>query len=47
MFMPYDENEEEAVMNNNIFGSAIYAMHTVKDIAHVIWNVGWHRDKTK
>ncbi|KAI9873014.1 MAG: hypothetical protein M1823_008027, partial [Watsoniomyces obsoletus] len=22
MFMPYDENEEEAVMNNNIFGSA-------------------------
>jgi hypothetical protein len=47
MFMPYDENEEEAAMNNSIFGSALYAVHTVKDIAHVIWNVGWHRDKTK
>jgi hypothetical protein len=46
MFMPYDEDEETA-LNNNIFGSAMYAVHTVKDIAHVIWNVGWHWDKSK
>ena len=43
MFMPYDENEEEAVMNNTLFGQAIYAVNTFKDIAHVVWNVGWNR----
>lgn len=44
MFMPYDENDEdEAAMNNTIFGQAMYAVNTVKDIAHVVWNVGWHR----
>ena len=47
MFMPYDENEEEAVMNTNLFGSVINSIYTVKDIAHVVWNVGWHRDKPK
>jgi hypothetical protein len=43
MFMPYDENEEEAAMNSSLFGQAIYAVNTVKDIAHVVWNVGWNR----
>jgi hypothetical protein len=43
MFMPYDENEEEAVMNSTLFGQAVYAVNTFKDIAHVIWNVGWNR----
>jgi hypothetical protein len=43
MFMPYDENDEEAVMNNTLFGQAAYAVNTFKDIAHVIWNVGWNR----
>lgn len=43
MFMPYDENEEEAAMNNSLFGQAVYAVNTFKDIAHVVWNVGWNR----
>ena len=42
MFMPY-EDEDEAVMNNTIFGQAIYAVNTFRDIAHVVWNVGWNR----
>ena len=45
MFMPYDEHEEEAAMNNHLFGRAVYAVNTIRDIAHVVWNVGWHRDK--
>ena len=47
MFMPYDENEDEAAMNNSLFGSALKVAYTAKDIAHVIWNVGWVRDKTR
>lgn len=43
MFMPYDENEEEAVMNHTLFGQAMYAVNTFRDIAHVVWNVGWNR----
>ena len=43
MFMPYDENEDEAAMNNTLFGQAMYAVNTFRDIAHVVWNVGWSR----
>ncbi|KIX01652.1 uncharacterized protein Z518_09378 [Rhinocladiella mackenziei CBS 650.93] len=43
MFMPYDENEEEAAMNSTLFGQAMYTVNTFRDIAHVIWNVGWSR----
>ena len=43
MFMPYDDSEEEAVMNSTLFGQAMYAVNTFKDIAHVVWNVGWNR----
>jgi len=43
MFMPYDDNEEEVAMNNTLVGQAMYAVNTFKDIAHVIWNVGWNR----
>lgn len=45
MFMPYDENEDEAAMNNTLFGQALYAVNTFKDIAHVVWNVGWNRHR--
>lgn len=45
MFMPYDENEEEAAMNNTLFGQAMYAVNTFRDIAHVVWNVGWNRGR--
>lgn len=41
MFMPYDE--EEDARNNGILGRVIDTVNTAKDIAHVIWNVGWHR----
>ena len=41
MFMPYDENEEDAIVNRTLFGQALNAVYTVKDIAHVVWNVGW------
>ena len=41
MFMPYDENEEETLVNRTLFGQALNAVYTVKDIAHVVWNVGW------
>ncbi|KAJ9615580.1 protein phosphatase regulator [Cladophialophora chaetospira] len=42
MFMPY-EDEDEAAMNNTLFGQAMYAVNTFRDIAHVVWNVGWNR----
>lgn len=45
MFMPYDESEDEAAMNNTLFGQAMYAVNTFKDIAHVVWNVGWNRNR--
>jgi hypothetical protein len=43
MFMPYDEDEEEAAMNSSLFGKVVDTVNTAKDIAHVIWNVGWRR----
>lgn len=43
MFMPYDEDEEEAAMNNSLFGRVVDTVNTARDIAHVIWNVGWRR----
>lgn len=45
MFMPFDENEDEAAMNNTLFGQAMYAVNTFRDIAHVVWNVGWNRHR--
>jgi hypothetical protein len=42
MLMPY-EDDDEAAMNNTLFGQAMYAVNTFKDIAHVVWNVGWNR----
>ena len=43
MLMPYDEEEEEAAMNNSLFGRVVDTVNTARDIAHVIWNVGWRR----
>lgn len=43
MFMPYDEDEDEAAMNNGLFGRVVDTVNTARDIAHVIWNVGWRR----
>ena len=44
MFMPYEEEEEEEdVGNAGLLGRVVDTVNTAKDIAHVIWNVGWHR----
>lgn len=40
MFMPYEDGEST---NNTIFGRVIDTVNTARDIAHVIWNVGWRR----
>ena len=43
MFMPYDEHDEGEPPRNSIFGQALNAVNTFKDIAHVVWNVGWYK----
>lgn len=39
MFMPYDDEDDSS--NTGILGKVIDTVNTAKDIAHVIWNVGW------
>ncbi|KAI1178745.1 hypothetical protein F4777DRAFT_575688 [Nemania sp. FL0916] len=41
MFMPYEEGETQP--NDGIIGRVIDTVNTARDIAHVIWNVGWKR----
>jgi hypothetical protein len=41
MFMP--EEEEDAAVSDGLFGKVVDTVNTAKDIAHVIWNVGWRR----
>lgn len=41
MFMPYEEGEAQA--GEGIFGRVIDTVNTARDIAHVIWNVGWRK----
>lgn len=41
MLMPYEEDED--VGNAGLLGRVVDTVNTAKDIAHVIWNVGWHR----
>ena len=41
MFMPYEEGEVQP--NDGIIGRVIDTVNTARDIAHVIWNVGWKR----
>jgi len=40
MFMPYDEADDEPVAPG-IIGRVVDTVNTARDIAHVIWNVGW------
>ena len=42
MFMPYEEDEDDMVASG-LFGEVVNAVNTAKDIAHVIWNVGWRK----
>ncbi|KAL6720759.1 protein phosphatase regulator [Lecanora helva] len=41
MFMPYEDEEDAG--STGILGKVVDTVNTAKDIAHVIWNVGWHR----
>jgi len=43
MLMPYDEGEPAAAANAGIVGRVIDTVNTARDIAHVIWNVGWRK----
>lgn len=43
MFMPYEEGEEPSSATEGLFGRVIDTVNTARDIAHVIWNVGWRR----
>ncbi|KAF2754275.1 hypothetical protein EJ05DRAFT_489501 [Pseudovirgaria hyperparasitica] len=40
MFMPY-EDDEGMDPGNGILGRVVETVNTARDIAHVIWNVGW------
>ena len=42
MFMPYEEDEDD-VIATTLFGRVVDTVNTARDIAHVIWNVGWRR----
>jgi hypothetical protein len=41
MLMPYEEGD--AAAGEGIFGRVIDTVNTARDIAHVIWNVGWRK----
>ncbi|KAK3066831.1 protein phosphatase regulator, partial [Teratosphaeriaceae sp. CCFEE 6253] len=42
MLMPYDGDEDEDdAMAVGLFGRVSETINTARDIAHVIWNVGW------
>ena len=42
MFVPYGEHEAEST-SNTILDRVVDTVNTARDIAHVIWNVGWRR----
>ncbi|KAJ5162476.1 hypothetical protein N7492_007868 [Penicillium capsulatum] len=42
MFMPYGEEEGDAG-NTGLLGRVVDTLNTARDIAHVVWNVGWRR----
>jgi len=40
MSILYGEDEDD-VPPGGLFGKAVYAVDIAKDIAYLIWNVGW------
>jgi hypothetical protein len=42
MFMPFEDDEDE-LRPGGIFGRVVETVNTARDIAHVIWNVGWRK----
>lgn len=44
MFMPIsDSDEEDAAVSEGLFGKIVDTVNTARDIAHVLYNVGWRR----
>lgn len=43
MLMPLGEDATPAAAGEGIFGRVIDTVNTARDIAHVIWNVGWRK----
>lgn len=44
MFMPFDEDDDNNnLVQTGIIGRVVDTVNTAKDIAHVIWNVGWRK----
>lgn len=41
MFMPNDDDHDDAAQDG-LLGRVVDTVNTARDIAHVIWNVGWH-----
>jgi hypothetical protein len=42
MFMPY-EGDDSSGVSEGLLGRVIDTVNTARDIAHVIWNVGWRK----
>jgi hypothetical protein len=40
MFMPYDEGDDD-MATEGLSGIVVDAVNTAKDMAYVVWNVGW------
>ena len=45
MFMPCEGTETSS--GEGIFGRVIDTVNTARDIAHVIWNVGWRKSRRR
>ena len=43
MFMPYDDDEEESFVHTGVLGRLVDTVNTARDIATVVWNVGWRK----
>lgn len=43
MFMPFDEEDDQGFASTGILGKMVDTVNTARDIAHVIWNVGWRK----
>lgn len=43
MFMPLEEGSSGSSGDGGLIGRVIDTVNTARDIAHVIWNVGWRR----
>ncbi|KAI9719173.1 MAG: hypothetical protein M1828_006355 [Chrysothrix sp. TS-e1954] len=43
MFMPYDDDEEGSFAHGGVLGRLVDTVNTARDIATVVWNVGWRK----